>query len=217
MTSIGDRALDAVKFLLALPAVAFTALLAALLFFNFGRVSESIDKLHRIVVPGVVELTFHGSDPEERAKVAMEWATYYRVSDMDVVGAKLDNDNSDKCPDDAEWIEVRAREGAIDLAGGYVGDSSEMRRLPSDGAFVPQGECLRIVTCGHVEEPGQCVSVVHVKTFDGTTSEAFLRKDVGEGDRIVVFDRRRRLVLDVDYWVTKATDAPDERSPNAIP
>ena len=203
MASIGDRALDGIKLLLTLPTVVLTALLAALLLYNFGRISASIGRLHRVVVPGIVEMSFRTSTDQTDDEV-MEWATYYRASGMVVVGAKLDDGKKRDDPTHAEWIELRATDGPVDLAGGYIGDSSEMRRIPHGGPVIQSGECVRIVTFGRVERTGACVAVTHAKALNGEESAAFLRKDVGEGDRIVVFDGRKRLVLDVDYWVADA-------------
>ena len=186
------------------------AFLAALLWFNFTHVSQSIRRIQRLVVPGVVDITLQdirtsksGSGPRE-----MKWATYYRVSEVEVVGAKLDQDENiegEKEPKNAEWVEIRATTSHVDLAGGFIGDASELRRIPEDTPVLRVGECIRIATFGEapVKDEYICSAAVSVETFSGDKPGGFLKKDAGEGDRIVVFDRNRRPVLDMDYWIIK--------------
>ena len=175
-------------------------LLVLLVIYNFNKVSRSIDRLQRLVVPGLVDITFRGiriSDTDSQ-----EWATYYRVSEVEVVGANLGNNQHDP-----EWVEIRATNYPVDLAGGYIGDSNELRRIPKNIPMLQVGQCIRIVTSGNapLNAGDTCVDSVRVETFGGKDSSSFLKKGVGKGDRIIVFDSSRRSLLDMDYWVTKAS------------
>ena len=189
---------------------ALLALLVSLLFWNFNEISRSIGRLQRLIVPGMLELTFQEFRTPDYAQGRLKWATYNRVSEVEVVGAKLDEDEkAEKCqkdPANAEWVEIRATTFPVDLAGGYIGDSSELRQIPENTPVLEVGKCIRIVTFGEApikkgDEGDICIDAVSVKPFPGEKPGGFLKKDPGEADRIVVFDRYRRPVLDMDYWI----------------
>ena len=188
---------------------ALLTLLLALFVWNFNEISRWIGRLQRLVIPGVIELTLQDirGPATESAPRDQQWATYYRVSEVKVVGAKLDDDEKaekkKKDPSNAEWVEIMATTFPVVLAGGYIGDSSELRRIPDNTPVLGVGECIRIVTFGESRDKKNiCKATVNVTSVQGNDDTgAFLKKDAGEGDRIVVFDRFGRPILDVDYWI----------------
>ena len=136
-------------------------LLLALFVWNFNEISRWIGRLQTLVIPGVIELTLQdirgptsGSSPPGQQK----WATYYRVSEVEVVGAKLDdNEKAEKKkedPNNAEWVEIMATTFPVVLGGGYIGDASELRLIPDNTPVLGVGECIRIATFGKAPVQG---------------------------------------------------------------
>ena len=172
---------------------------------NSTAISRSINRLQTIAVPGVVELSLQPVRPVPNGREVgpTEWATSYRVSELEVVAAKLDDDKRGGASSrHAEWVEMRAATSFVDLAGGYIGDTNELREIPATAGVLGVGECIRIITFGWapVREEDHCGRAVRVR---GAGADGFLKADIGEGDRIVVFDRSGSLVLDMDYWITE--------------
>ena len=181
-------------------------LLVILFACNFNQISRSIGRLQRLVVPGMLEVTMLDIRAPQNGPSGLKWATYYRVSEVEVVDAKLDDDpDSEECksdPKNAEWLELMAPTFPVQLAGGYIGDSNELWQISEEAPVLKVGECIRIVTYGNAQTmpEDECKTVEATPLKKDEKPGGFLKKDCGEGDRIVVFDRKKRSVLDMDYW-----------------
>lgn len=210
------------------PFAKSTLLVLLLIFFicNFDEISRLIGQIQAIDIPGGIKLTLQNirlpdgdSGPRHQ-----KWATYKRVSKVKISRVKLDDDKKayKKCPHPkySEWVEIRAKTEPLYLAGGYIGDSSEMLLIPEDTPVLPAGECIRIVTFGQTSPSNNdtCKVAVSVTTFDGdgkAPSKGLFKKDAGEGDRIVLFDGDRRPILDMDYWILEEAHKPTNNCEDA--
>ena len=189
---------------------ALLTLLLALFTYKFNEISRWIERLQTLVIPGVIEFNLQDIRGPAEGPPQQKWATYYRVSEVKVVGTKLDEKAKGTKKDSSEWVEIMATTFPGGLAGGYVGAASELRLIPENTPVLGVGECIRIATFGEasVKDGDICKAAVSVTSIQGNDAEengsntgAFLKKDAGEGDRIVVFDRFGRPILDVDYWI----------------
>ena len=104
----------------ALVQLALLMLLLALFVWNFNEISRWIERLRTLVIPGVIEFTLQDirGPATESGLREQQWATYYRVSEVKVVGAKLDEKAKGTKKDSSEWVEIMATTFPVGLAGG---------------------------------------------------------------------------------------------------
>ncbi|MCG2773219.1 MAG: hypothetical protein L6277_14170 [Desulfobacterales bacterium] len=99
----------------------------------------------------------------------------------------------------------------LNLGGSYIGDADEMLFLGECDIQLQAGETLRIYT--FVDEtrkteksPGIAREklgrrvVIATPLKNNKATKGIFKTHVGEGDRIVLIDREKRVILDLDYW-----------------
>jgi len=134
---------------------------------------------------------------EEPRETLAHSATYQRVAKVAVREVSFAS---------PEYLDVEAQED-VDLTGGYVGDSRRLLWLGSSKARLRKGECLRIVTfsgnlsAGSLPRAPDCQGPLVALQMNGApTRKGLYKGEAGEGDRVVIFDRRGRTLLDMDFW-----------------
>ena len=166
---------------------------------NFGSFTSWIHRTEKITIGGVFELHLKLVDlPSPNGARVARWATYHRTRER-VSVHRVDFGKP-------EYLEIHANED-VDLSGGYIGDSSEMLWLGESEVALKHGQCVRIFTYvdgKSIEELPKgdgCVQPVVAVQADGSpTRDGMYKRHPGEGDRIIIFDRDRQPVLDMDFW-----------------
>lgn len=199
-TNQADRLLKLAAQLIRLGLVAW---LLAFLVANFSKFGVLASRLTQVSVEGVFTLHVEPlpSVPGAATSEAGYWATLHRSEprvDISAINFKKN---------EPEFIEVEARE-RLQLTGGFIGDSKKLLSLGNTRFVLEPKQCVRLYTFAPTKklEPGNgCLKPVVASRTNGEAPEKGMFKgDPGEGDRIVIFDRYRKPVLDMDFWVVPA-------------
>jgi hypothetical protein len=160
-----------------------------------------------------VSITSSGGYPREE-----KWAAFYRVAGkVKVLEASLDDKTTG-----FEYLDLTAIT-PLNLGGSYIGDANEMMFLGERDIQLQADETLRIYTFADEKRMNEEKSpemarkqgrrVVVAKPIknkkekkekkEEAEEKGIFQTHVGDGDRIVLIDREKRVILDLDYWWVK--------------
>ena len=188
-----SAAKDLLQFLFYLTLIVF----AILHYGDFGAFVQRVARGATQVSLAGATFTIPGPQGSEATS---EWTAVYRLRDR----LELRKASLSETPAEGEFVEVCAS-APVNLQGGFIGDSKKMRYL-RNGPVLGRNECARLYTA--LPKPnGAAVALL----WDGTkwteTADGMFKSDRGEGDRIIVIDARRDIVLDVEFWWTGSPPA----------
>lgn len=204
-----DRWLSTIKQLLQLLLLAIVIVLVVTNWYSANIFIQRF--LHSAVQVSIanvisVSITEQGITRQEK------WAAFYRVADrVKILEASLDDKQTG-----VEYLDLTAIT-PLNLGGSYIGDADEMLFLGEGDIQLQAGETLRIYTfvggAPKIEKSPetareklkrQVVIARPLKKMDNKAAKGIFKTDVGEGDRIVLIDREKKVILDLDYWWLKS-------------
>lgn len=189
-------------------------ILIVLIIYNWNSVNICVNRfLHSATQVSIANvLTVSVTRPREGTREEF-WAAFYRVADrVKILEASLDDKETG-----FEYLDLIAIT-PINLGGSYIGDANEMMSLGEENIHLEAGQTLRIYTYADEKRKGKEKSpeiaeeklkrkVVTAKRIVKEKKEkdekGIFKAHVGEGDRIVLIDREKRVILDLDYWWVK--------------
>jgi len=165
--------------------------------------------LHSATQVSIADVLTVSITPRGEAPRQEKWAAFYRVADrVKVLEASLDDKETG-----FEYLDLTAIT-PLNLGGSYIGDTKEMMFLGERDIKLQAGETVRIYTVVDKTRKGEKKSperaekelnrkVVEAERIKKEKKGGIFKTDVGEGDRIVLIDREKRMILDLDYWWLK--------------
>jgi len=167
-----------------------------------GLVSRILRESTEVSIAGYVTFSLKdakGTTSEEK------WIVYYRIKDkVRINKVQLGKKGKENKID--EFVEIEAL-SHIDLSQGYIGDIKNILYLGSKDLYLHPEDKLRIYT--YKQDPNiinenevvakSLKSIKKDGKLDYRTKGMF-KGDAGEGDRIVIINSNKEILLDLDYW-----------------
>lgn len=175
-----------------------------MLFTNFGEIDSFVKRILRGAVQLSIADVISINIPRSTAggPLTADWVVFYRVKGpVKLVDAVVASRHG------SEFIEIEA-ESAINLSGGFVGDGDEIHHLDKNEKLLrlKAGERIRIYTWVKEEDKEAMLAAVNkrikataAKCQNGTYPIRGIYQST-IGDRIVLVDAGRNIILDMDYW-----------------
>jgi hypothetical protein len=185
----------------------FLLILIVIIIYNWNSVNICVNRfLHCSTQVSIANVLNVSITPPGKPSQQEKWAAFYRVSDrVKVLEASFD----DKVTG-FEYLDITAIT-PINLGGSYIGDGNDMMFINERDIRLQAEETLRIYTYAakagdtpmiKEKSPEACKhkSVTAKPLKKKNEKKGIFKTDVGEGDRIVLIDREKRVILDLDYW-----------------
>lgn len=190
----------------------------ALLVANWSAANSFIKRLLQSAVQLSIPDVLTVSITSEQGTLRHEkWAAFYRVGgSVRILEASLDAKKNG-----VEFLDLEAV-APVNLGGAYIGDTKQMLFLGDADIRLKEGEALRIYTFAREAprpEPGRRIVIASPlkshKAEKGARAKAkggIFKADLGEGDRITLIDREKKVILDLDYWWIQPPAAPEGKA-----
>lgn len=187
--------------------IAIMALIVALVLINWKSVNYFVERFlynaEEVSIANVLSVSIAKKDGVTHRE---EWAAYYRVADrVRILEAYFDDSGTQ-----VEYIELIAT-APVNLSGSFIGDKKRVLFLGNEDIHLDTEEIIRIYTFdGRNLAPEKSPvtarqkygrKVVYAKPLGNCKlKKGIFKADPGEGDRIVMINRDKKVILDLDYW-----------------